>query len=101
MTWTTKSNTLCYTVVLYLDKESSKENDSFRNSEWGAEAAEAMCNEVRDFPIPGGNGTLTLGDLIDNTPKSQISKVMLEEKVFDTWYGARTVLIGDGKRSTR
>ncbi|KAF9277910.1 hypothetical protein BGZ68_008912 [Mortierella alpina] len=95
MTWTTKSNTLCYTVVLYLDKESSKENDSFRNSEWGAEAAEAMCNEVRDFPIPGGNGTLTLGDLIDNTPKSQISKVMLEEKVFDTWYGARTVLIGD------
>ncbi|KAF9563168.1 hypothetical protein EC968_004976 [Mortierella alpina] len=95
MTWTTKSNTLCYTVVLYLDKESSKENDSFRNSEWGAEAAEAMCNDVRGFPIPGGNGTLTLGDLIDNTPKSQISKVMLEEKVFDTWYGTRTVLIGD------
>ncbi|CAO3568910.1 unnamed protein product [Mortierella alpina] len=95
MTWTTKNNTLCYTVVLYLDKESSKENDSFRNSEWGAEAAEAMCGDVRDFPIPGGDGTLTLGDLIDNTPKAQISKVMLEEKVFDTWHAARTVLIGD------
>ncbi|KAF9982804.1 hypothetical protein BGZ75_005711 [Mortierella antarctica] len=99
MTWTTKNNTLCYTVVLYLDKESSKENDSFRNSEWGAEAAEAMCSDVRDFPIPGGDSKLTLGDLIDNTPKNQISKVMLEEKVFDTWYGARTVLIGDGKRT--
>ncbi|KAF9953853.1 hypothetical protein BGZ72_005104 [Mortierella alpina] len=95
MTWTTKNNTFCYTVVLYLDKESSKENDSFRNSEWGAEAAEAMCNDVRDFRIPGGNGSLTLGDLIDNTPKTQISKIMLEEKVFDTWYGSRTVLIGD------
>ncbi|KAG0204434.1 hypothetical protein BGX28_003616 [Mortierella sp. GBA30] len=95
MTWTTKSNTLCYTVVLYLDKEASKENNSFRNSEWGNEAAQAMCNEVRDFPIPGGDGTLTLGDLIDNTPKQQITKVMLEEKVFDTWYHGRTVLIGD------
>lgn len=26
-----------------------------------------------------------------------MSKVMLEETVFDTWYGGRTVLLGDGK----
>jgi hypothetical protein len=85
-------------VVLYLDKRSSKEHDSFRNSEWGPEAAEAMCKEVRHFKVPGGNDgkTLTLGDYIDRTPKGLISKVMLEEKVFDTWYGGRTVLLGDG-----
>lgn len=56
-----------------------------------------MCKEVRDFPVPGGNGKLVLGDLIDRTPKEYISKVMLEEKLFDTWFGGRTVLLGDGK----
>ncbi|KAF9954069.1 hypothetical protein BGZ72_004931 [Mortierella alpina] len=94
-TLTTKGNIICWGVTQYLDKESSKENDSFRNSEWGSEAADAMCNEVRDFPIPGGDGTLTLGDLIDNTPKDLVSKVMLEEKVFSTWYSGRVVLLGD------
>ncbi|KAF9319786.1 hypothetical protein BG003_008080 [Podila horticola] len=67
---------------------------SFRNSEWGPEAAEAMCKEVRDFPVPRAN--MTIGDLIDATPKELISKVMLEEKLFDTWHGGRTVLLGDG-----
>lgn len=36
-----------------------------------------------------------MGDLIDATPKECISKVMLEEKLFETWYHNRTVLIGD------
>ncbi|KAG0342757.1 hypothetical protein BG000_001617 [Podila horticola] len=77
--------------------ETSKQNDSFRNSEWGPEAAEAMCKEVRHFKLPSGEEgkALTIGDLIDKSPKDLISKVMLEEKVFDTWYGDRTVLLGD------
>ncbi|KAG0030241.1 hypothetical protein BGZ82_007513 [Podila clonocystis] len=79
----------------HLNKLSAKSNDAFRNSEWGPEAAEQMCKEVRDFPVPGGNGKLVLGDLIDRTPKEYISKVMLEEKLFDTWFGGRTVLLGD------
>ncbi|KAF9374045.1 hypothetical protein CPC16_001521, partial [Podila verticillata] len=96
MTFTTKKNTLCWMVIQFLDTESSKENDSFRNSEWGPEAAETMCKQVRHFKIPGGKEEiLTIGDLIDRTPKDLISKVMLEEKVFDTWYGMRTVLLGD------
>ncbi|KAF9307779.1 hypothetical protein BG003_000217 [Podila horticola] len=36
-----------------------------------------------------------MGDLIDKTPKHLISKVMLEEKIFSTWHGGRTVLLGD------
>ncbi|KAG0073990.1 hypothetical protein BGZ93_006799, partial [Podila epicladia] len=97
VTFTTKRNTICYMVLLYLEKGSSKEHGSFHNSEWGPETAEAMCNEVRHFKVPGGKDgkTLTLGDLFDRTPKGLISKVMLEEKVFDTWYGGRTVLLGD------
>ena len=58
----------------------------------------AMCEQVKDFPIVSGGGKgLTLGDLFEWSDKGQISKVMLEEKVFTTWYGGRTVLIGDGK----
>lgn len=86
-------------MVQFLDKESAKKNDSFRNSTWGPEAAEAMCKEVRHFRLPGGKDgkAITMGDLIDRTPKNSISKVMLEEKVFDTWYSGRTVLLGDGR----
>ncbi|KAF9383018.1 hypothetical protein CPC16_009091 [Podila verticillata] len=78
-------------------KNSSKENDSFRNSEWGPEAAEAMCKQVRHFKVPGDKEgqILTMGDLIDRTPKDLISKVVLEEKVFETWFNGRTVLLGD------
>lgn len=84
-------------MIQILDENKSKEGSS--NSEWGPGAAEAMCNEVRDFKLHGGKDgkVLTMGDMIDRTPKGMISKVMLEEKLFDTWYGGRTVLIGDGK----
>ncbi|KAF8983517.1 hypothetical protein BGZ52_000839 [Haplosporangium bisporale] len=97
VTFTTKANTICWMVTQFLNKETAKSNDSFRNSEWGPEAAEVMCKEVRHFKVPGGKDghILTIGDLIDRTPKELISKVMLEEKIFDTWYGGRTVLLGD------
>ncbi|KAF9905577.1 hypothetical protein EC991_001538 [Linnemannia zychae] len=67
------------------------------NSEWGAYPAQAMCDETRDFPVHLSDGKeRTLGDLYDHTPPHLISKVMLEEKVFETWYSGRTVLLGDG-----
>lgn len=86
-------------VIEFLDQETSKDDDSRDNSEWGPGAAEAMCSQVRDFKIPGGKDgkQLTIGDLIDRTPKDRISKVSLEEKLFETWSHCRTVLIGDGK----
>ncbi|KAG0343494.1 hypothetical protein BG004_005271 [Podila humilis] len=94
--FTTKRGTICWGVIQFLNTTTSKEKDAFRNSEWGPEAAEAMCKQVRHFKVScGKNNNMTLGDLIDRTPKNLISKVMLEEKVFDTWYGGRTVLIGD------
>ncbi|KAG0029242.1 hypothetical protein BGZ81_003990 [Podila clonocystis] len=97
VTATTYRNTICWIVIQHLNKETSKQHDSSRNSEWGPEAAEAMCKQIRHFELPGGkDGNLTMGDLIDKTPKHLISKVMLEEKVFDTWHGGRTVLLGDG-----
>ncbi|KAF8932346.1 hypothetical protein BGZ52_010423, partial [Haplosporangium bisporale] len=96
-TTATKHNTVCWTVIHFLDKESSKRNDSFCNSEWGPEAAEALAREVRVFKLPGGKDgkVRTLGEYLDRTPKHLISKIMLEEIVFDTWHGGRTVFLGD------
>ncbi|KAF9320283.1 hypothetical protein BG003_006673 [Podila horticola] len=97
VTFTTKQNTVCWMVIHFLDKYSSKRNDPFRNSEWGPEDAEALAREVRPFKVPGGKDgrVRTLGEYIDRTPREQMSKVMLEEIVFDSWYGGRTVLLGD------
>ncbi|KAG9071617.1 hypothetical protein KI688_005830 [Linnemannia hyalina] len=69
-----------------------RDND---NAEWGAYPAQVMCDETKDFPVPVGDGKMTLGDIYDLTPKEIISKVMLEEKVFDTWHSGRVVLLGD------
>jgi hypothetical protein len=82
-------------VLRHLDDKASREaENTFRNTEWGPEAAEAMCKEVRDLPVPRNN--MTIGDLIDASPRELVSKVMLEEKLFETWHAGRTCLIGDG-----
>ncbi|KAF9097750.1 hypothetical protein BGX23_008011 [Mortierella sp. AD031] len=99
-TFTTAQNTLCWMVIQHLDKKTSKDafDHRFRtseNSEWGSFAAQKMCDETSKFPVPIGDGGMTLGDIYERTPKDLISKVMLEEKVFDTWHSGRMVLLGD------
>ncbi|KAG9071579.1 hypothetical protein KI688_005792 [Linnemannia hyalina] len=84
-----------------LDKTTSKAGleQRFRNSEnsgeWGAIPALTMCDETKAFPILLNGEMKTMGDIYDLTPKDMISKVMLEEKMFKTWYYGRTVLLGD------
>ncbi|KAG0331990.1 hypothetical protein BG004_001429 [Podila humilis] len=97
VTVTTAQNTVCWMMIHFMDKGSYKRNDSFRTTEWGPESAEALAREVRDFKVPGGrNGVvLTLGDYLDKTPARHLSKVVLEEIVFERWYHKRAVLIGD------
>ncbi|KAF9170396.1 hypothetical protein BGX20_009019 [Mortierella sp. AD010] len=92
-TWSSMSipnNQICWSVVKQLGSEES-EDEMFRNSEWGPQSNEAMISEVKDLRIPTG----TLGDLIDATPKEYISRVFLEDKLFETWHDRRVVLIGD------
>ncbi|KAG0299767.1 hypothetical protein BGZ98_009772 [Dissophora globulifera] len=88
----TSERTVCWMVVEVLNEETNDKHDNFRASEWGPEAAETMAKEVRDFRIRDG---LTIGDLIDRTPREVMCKVMLEEKLFETWTYGRTVLMGD------
>lgn len=68
------------------------------DASWDASPAQTMCDETRNFQIPIDidGRKMTMGDLYDLTPKEFISKVGLEEKVFETWHHGRTVLLGDG-----
>ncbi|KAF9163039.1 hypothetical protein DFQ26_002982 [Actinomortierella ambigua] len=67
-----------------------KDHENFRRSEWGVEDIEDLKKEWGDSPAPlVGN----VGVLFEKT--KHISRIMLEEKVFDTWFEGRTVLIGD------
>ncbi|KAF9189623.1 hypothetical protein BGZ50_000651 [Haplosporangium sp. Z 11] len=92
-TWsimTVPGNRICWGVQLQLDTSSS-EDESFCNSEWSSETNQDMLTKVNEFQTPYGK----LSKLIEATDKDKISKVFLEDKMFETWYHGRTVLIGD------
>lgn len=90
--FTVPDKKICWGIQVQL-KNANAADMAFRNTEWGPEGNEDMIKEVYDFPTPYG----PLGQFIDATPRNRISKVFLEEKLFETWYHGRTVLIGDGR----
>lgn len=83
-------------MMLQLGDEASADM-MFRNSEWGPEANKSMLDEIYNFPIKNGG---ILGDLIEATDKDLISKVYVEEKLFQTWNHGRVALMGDGNGIT-
>ncbi|KAF9123043.1 hypothetical protein BGX30_001639 [Mortierella sp. GBA39] len=91
--FTIPENRICWSVKLQLLTVEEATQHKFRNSEWGSDTSDPMIKEVRDFQIPMGG---TMGDLIDSSPRDTISRVFLEDKLFETWNHGRTVLIGDG-----
>ncbi|KAF9312057.1 hypothetical protein BG003_006703 [Podila horticola] len=82
---------ICWMAVVQLDPSKAK-NATFMNSEWGPESNASMIKQIYNFPCPVGG---TMGDLIDATPPDLISKVFLEDRLFETWTYGRTALIGD------
>ncbi|KAK3847511.1 MAG: hypothetical protein J3R72DRAFT_431561 [Linnemannia gamsii] len=86
-------NRYSWMVVKFHNKgKKYSEDQIFKHSGWGAEAAEVMSYEYREFITAYG---CELGELMDNTPKGSMAKVMLEEKFYKTWYKGRVVLTGD------
>ncbi|KAF9962580.1 hypothetical protein BGZ65_008700 [Modicella reniformis] len=83
-------NRISWAVIQNVVRGNAENGEGFRFSEWGPEATMEMANFVRHLRNPY-NGTL--GDVIDKSPN--ISKIMLEEKFFETWYDGRVVLLGD------
>ncbi|KAF9097169.1 hypothetical protein BGX23_009658 [Mortierella sp. AD031] len=100
MVMATSQDTICWLVMHHLDQAASKRASDQcaqepENPEWGPQATQTMCDETRNFPISIGAQKFTMGDIYEWTPKEQMSKITLEEKVFETWHSGRTVLLGD------
>ncbi|KAF9967397.1 hypothetical protein BGZ70_009720 [Mortierella alpina] len=86
-------NRMSWMVVRGHDKgRKYAEDQIFKQSDWGEDAAEVMSYQYRELKTPY---SCELGYLMDKTPKGFMAKVMLEEKYYKTWYGGRVVLTGD------
>ncbi|KAF9197640.1 hypothetical protein BGZ49_001829 [Haplosporangium sp. Z 27] len=86
------NNRVCWGITLQVESAAASKEAMFRNSNWGHEADDSVMHKVYDYKTPIGG---VVRDLVENTPKERISKIFLEEKLFETWYHGRTVLIGD------
>ncbi|KAG0055504.1 hypothetical protein BGZ83_008380 [Gryganskiella cystojenkinii] len=87
-------NRVSWAVIHNVEKAEAKSGEA-KYSEWGSgsDASQEMADFVRHqrSVFEGMN----LGDIIDQTPKELMSRIMLEEKFFETWYNGRVVLLGD------
>ncbi|KAF9343688.1 hypothetical protein BGX26_005352, partial [Mortierella sp. AD094] len=90
-------NRICWRVDVQLQSQSFVQSDSFKNSDWGSESSGSIQEDWRSFKLPLGvdNSYITVGELINSTDSSNVTKVMLEEKLYTTWHHRRTVLMGD------
>ncbi|KAG0038444.1 hypothetical protein BGZ82_000198 [Podila clonocystis] len=86
-----KGDVVIGSIKLHTIEAASVADDMIR-SEWGPESFDAMEHDWRSFKLPIGG---TIGDMIEATPRESISRVVLEEKLHQTWFHNRTVLIGD------
>jgi len=89
-----RENRLCWGVVMQIDSLAASKEVALRNSEWGFDADDSIMHKVYDKKTAIG---CTVRDLINATPKESLSKIFLEEKLFETWCHGRVVLLGDGK----
>ncbi|KAF9345400.1 hypothetical protein BGX26_003168 [Mortierella sp. AD094] len=90
-TWHTanmRNNKICWGIILQIDSTATSRDAA----DWGSEGDEGIMRGAYDKTTPVGG---LVKDLVDATPEEEISKVFLEEKLFETWYHGRTVLIGD------
>ncbi|KAG0227986.1 hypothetical protein BGW42_002488 [Actinomortierella wolfii] len=91
-TFTIPGNRFAWNVTYHVSPSFGADNAVTESNDWGTDATDAMIEEVREFSAPFGG---KMKDYIDATPRENISRVKLEEKMFRTWYGGRVVLIGD------
>ncbi|KAG9071566.1 hypothetical protein KI688_005778 [Linnemannia hyalina] len=93
--FTTASNCVAWSVTQYLTTAEQDSNKVFANTTFDYSHALSMAREVMNFPIiTGGPGAPTIKDFLKYTTTS-LKKIVLEEKLFKTWYHGRVVLIGN------
>ncbi|KAG9066820.1 hypothetical protein KI688_012732 [Linnemannia hyalina] len=82
---------IAWGFVIQLSPEEVKA--AVANAEWKPESIDTTISKIVHHKVPYGG---TIGDLVDATPKDLISKVYLEDKLFETWNHGRVALLGDG-----
>ncbi|KAF9170804.1 hypothetical protein BGX20_008474 [Mortierella sp. AD010] len=87
----TGKDEICWGVVTKIS-ESEAEHQLSQSMGWTPKETDDLINKFRETKCPIGG---TMGDIFDATPMHLTSKVVLSEKIFETWYHGRTVLIGD------
>ncbi|KAF9287646.1 hypothetical protein BGZ68_001505 [Mortierella alpina] len=83
---------ICWIFWKQLDISKVSEERYFQNAEWASSNDDGIMQWFQEAPCPYGGA---MGDLIKATPPGLISKVYLQEQIFDTWHHGRCVLIGD------
>ncbi|KAF9977692.1 hypothetical protein BGZ73_005202 [Actinomortierella ambigua] len=66
--------------------------EDFRHAEWGSEAFGNIRQGIETIGITIGE---TIGNVIGHTDPKNISRVLVEDKLFSVWYDGRTCLMGD------
>ncbi|KAG0239283.1 hypothetical protein B0O80DRAFT_489465 [Mortierella sp. GBAus27b] len=99
---TLPNNRISFMVFEQLKDASSKNTDALQKMRLDPTWRENFINQISPFTCLKGNpdndngqSMITIGDILQETPKNQLSLVLIEEKLFKTWYHGRTVLIGD------
>ncbi|KAF9898039.1 hypothetical protein BX616_004572, partial [Lobosporangium transversale] len=95
LTWryfTIPNNRICWRVDVQSSSMDPKLYENWLNADYNMFDVSQLPEEWKQHKLPIMG---ELKDLFENTPKESISKVVLEEKIFETWKHGRTVLIGD------
>lgn len=101
-------NRIAYNISEQLDSKAGQDIDGLKKTKLTPEYLHKMSKEVYNFPIMDGHEhghgddhidyerkRPVLGDLIDASEPGIPTMILLEEKLYETWYHDRTVLIGD------
>lgn len=75
-----------------MDPTTFNDKEMTKLAEWDRQSFNPDSEKWRDYATRIGG---SMADIINLTPTDSIAKVLFEEKLFDTWYHGRVVLIGD------
>ncbi|KAG0057477.1 hypothetical protein BGZ83_010045, partial [Gryganskiella cystojenkinii] len=89
----TANRRLQWSITTPIDKSDVTMGDvGFKTSEYGPEAIEKMYSKYRHYSCPYGG---TMADIFEQSPQALMSKVLVQEKIYDVWQGQRTLLMGN------
>ncbi|KAG0054938.1 hypothetical protein BGZ83_010063 [Gryganskiella cystojenkinii] len=85
-------NRIAWDITREVTKVAIRQGEASKVNSWRQEDMDEMLEAVKKYDCPYGG---QVGELIESTPVENMYMNMSEERFCDTWYGGRTVLIGD------